>query len=393
MLHLPIKPSTDTHLLPGLHPVWHIHTGLQSKNQYRKIEVTNNGSTMFHPTERTILAGLPIESHQWQLSQDNQITPLHHPIINSCKSDETYPSDVTTWRSQLQNAYPRTVPSTIDPHLPWISDPRLTLDAFKLHWQSGLQHGNFPAPLITQAESAAVDQFIQGCIDKGILEEAPQPAKPILHPTILIPKKEENKLRLAVDFRPTNRMFSPWPYDIADRHHILASIPPRMSHSSVIDIANAFYQIQINDPEMKNFFGIHVRDRFYRFTGLPQGWKNCPAICQSVYKNILGHEALQHCRLYTDDILIFSQDIHGHWKAIHPILARLNAYGVHINWDKAHTAQKAVDYSEINISSQGIRRSKTIFGKLQKFYRSRSELTITVAKSKRATCTIPEIWS
>lgn len=268
------------------------------------------------------------------------------------------------WKSKLQDQYPKTCKNKDNEYLPGVSDERLTLDNFHLHFDKGLEHASFPAPLITRAEEQHVDKFLESYVKKGILERAPESARLVLHPTILIPKRNKEQLRLVVDFRPTNKMFSPFPFDMADRTSILQSIPAGMKFFSVLDIADAFYQIRITDSRLKNFFGIHVRNDYYRFARLPMGWKNSPAICQLVYSTILGRELSHCCRLYMDDILIFSEDLTGHLKALHRVLSRLQTNSIQINWDKASIAQKEVEYLGILISEKGLRPSAQLIDKL-----------------------------
>lgn len=285
------------------------------------------------------------------------------------------PPDLKDWASALTQLYPHTItPDGID-YLPGISDPRFSLEAFKLHWLEGLQHGNFPSPLITQAEQQDVDNFLSQCITKGILEEAPEPSRLMLHPTILIPKKQPGQLRLVVDFRPTNRMFSPFPFDITDRATLLRSIPSGMHYFTVLDISDAFYQIRIDTSTLRNFFGIHIRNKFFRFTRLPQGWKNSPSICQMVYQSILG-DLLNSCTcIYMDDILIYSQTLADHWKHLNMVLKKLHTFRVRLNWAKATVAQPAVEYLGILISHRGLQPSKDILSKLSCFIQA--DLTTT----------------
>lgn len=76
---------------------------------------------------------------------------------------------------------------------------------------------------------------------------------------------------MVVDFRPTNLMFSNWPHPIVDRAFILRSLPRDKQIYSVLDIQDAFYQIKIQDDDLKDFFGIKVMNRFLRYKSLPQG--------------------------------------------------------------------------------------------------------------------------
>ena len=185
---MPIQCSHDIHLIARIHPTLRIETGFQQKNHYLKVTVTNLNDCMFHIKDRLFLTAMK--------STDQQERILFHKGTSRSLSSSTIVHNIDTpplndWRNILQDLFPKTVPNTTSPFLRGIADPRFALDKFHLHFEQGLQHGNFPTPLITQAEVQDVDEFVRACIEKGIIEVVPEPTRLVLHPTILIPKKKK----------------------------------------------------------------------------------------------------------------------------------------------------------------------------------------------------------
>ena len=146
-----------------------------------------------------------------------------------------------------------------------------SLNSFKIYWDRLLERSNFAVPLMSFAEKPVVERFLQLLINRGSLEEVTDPCKLVLHLEIVIPKKEEGKLRLVIDFRALNNLFNSIPFDITDRQKLIRDIPDDAIYFTVIEIKDAFLQIKTQDERLRDFFGIHVLGKYYRFSRLPQG--------------------------------------------------------------------------------------------------------------------------
>ena len=272
---------------------------------------------------------------------------------------------MSQWKTILLERYLDICPVHNDTRLPGISTPGYLLDNFKIYWDKLLERSNFVAPMISLAERATVEVFLKGLVHRGILEEIQNPCKLVLHPVIVIPKKEKGKLRLVIDFRALNKLFNLISFDIRDRQKLIREIPENAKYYTVIDIKDAFFQIRIDDSKLRNFFGIHILGKYYRFTCLPQGWKNSPAVCQMTYESILGYNFRSFCRLYMDDIIIFSETLDQHWEHVNKVLTCLQQNNIQIAWSKMELARDSVEYLGIEYTKDGIRPARHILEKLQ----------------------------
>ena len=220
--------------------------------------------------------------------------------------------------------------------------------------------------MISNVEKATVGRFLRTMVQRGIIEIAPHPAACVFHPVIVIPKAEQGKLRLVIDFRGLNLMFSNLAFDLKDRTKVIRSVSSRARYFSSIDIKDAFFQIKIGSPTIKNLFSIHLMNRCFRFCRLPQGFKLSPYICQLTFESILMPECEDFLVIYMDDLLIFSETVEEHWRHVNTVLTILQRESIHIGWNKAKFCQTSIDYLGVTFSESGIRPAREIEEKLVK---------------------------
>ena len=158
------------------------------------------------------------------------------------------------WKNLLLEKYLDICLIHNDNRLPGIVTKGFTLNAFKIYWDALLERSNFQAPMISFAEQPIVEQFLKIWCHRGIMERVLNPCELVLHPVIVIPKKEKGKLRLVIDFRALNLLFSLVAFDLRDRTKLIREIPETARFYTVIDIKDAFFQIRIGDSRLRNFF-------------------------------------------------------------------------------------------------------------------------------------------
>lgn len=75
---------------------------------------------------------------------------------------------------------------------------------------------------------------------------------------------------------------------------------------------------------------------------MPFGLKNAPRVFQKAIQEILGD--LHFCKIFLDDILVYSKSETVHYQHLFRTLKRLWDKGISINWDKTNLFQKSVTY-------------------------------------------------
>ena len=123
-------------------------------------------------------------------------------------------------------------------------------------------------------------------------------------------KKPDDSYCLANDLRAVNEVNAEFPADAPDPPTLLAQIPPKATHFTVLDLCGAFLCIPLN-VESQGLFGFTHQRQFYHYQRLPMGYKHSPHVFNKVLKEdfegigqILNSTVIQ----YGDDIIICSPD-------------------------------------------------------------------------------------
>lgn len=126
---------------------------------------------------------------------------------------------------------------------------RYLADVFHLQWDIALERANFHAALISTVEFDAEKGYLSVLHQRGIIETAPVPGACVFSPVIVIPRSEQGKRRMVVDFRGLNLMFRDVAFDLKDRIRTVRSVRGQAQFFTSIDIKDAFFQIKIRSPK------------------------------------------------------------------------------------------------------------------------------------------------
>ncbi|KAG0437833.1 Retrovirus-related Pol polyprotein from transposon opus [Dictyocoela muelleri] len=77
---------------------------------------------------------------------------------------------------------------------------------------------------------------------------------------------------------------------------------------TLLDMKDGFFQVPLCEADRDKTTFLDASYRLMRFTKMPQGYKNSPAIFQRGMSIILDGFIDKICLLYIDDILIFSKN-------------------------------------------------------------------------------------
>lgn len=211
---------------------------------------------------------------------------------------------------------------------------------------------------------AFMEAFAGGLVSRGNLELIEDLCTLILHPITVISKKQ-GKLKLQSYFWALNGLVGLVSIDIRDRQNLERELLEKAKSFTALNIKDAFFQIRIDDPQMRKFFGVYILLKSSRFTCLPHGWKNSLAICQLTYESILGTQFTPFCRLFMDKIKVFSKPLEEHWQHVNMVLTRLEEHNVEVVWSKTEITKSSEEYLWIDYRQDGISSCWHIFEKSQ----------------------------
>jgi hypothetical protein len=127
----------------------------------------------------------------------------------------------------------------------------------------------------------------------------------------------------------------------------------RSKRFTKIDLTNAYHRIRIREgDEWKTAF--RTRYGHFEYLVLPFGLSNAPATFQAYINQALVGLVDVICVVYLDDILIFSERIEDHTKAVHEVFERLRKYGLYANLSKCRFNTDTVEFLGFIVGPKGI---------------------------------------
>ncbi|KAH9387116.1 uncharacterized protein NEMAJ01_2012 [Nematocida major] len=161
-----------------------------------------------------------------------------------------------------------------------------------------------------------------------------------LNPIHLV-KKSSDEWILCLDLRELNLLVAQDTYPLPNVTTVTDDLLGTQ-YFTKISIKDGFLRVPLAEKaQAKTTF--KLGKTFYRFTGLPMGYRNAPNIFQRVMESIL-HEEADICIVYIEDILIFSMDLESHREHIKAVLEKLKKYGMEVNWEKALIARAQIEF-------------------------------------------------
>ena len=102
---------------------------------------------------------------------------------------------------------------------------------------------------------------------------------------------------------------------------------------TVLDLANAFYQIQVYDKHIPKL-AFSTDDGHFKFTVMPFGVKNAPATFQYLMYHVLGEFYEKFVYVYLDNIIIFSRSLEEHVDHLIQVLIKIREANLKIKPSK-----------------------------------------------------------
>ncbi len=177
-------------------------------------------------------------------------------------------------------------------------------------------------------------------------------------PMVLVPKADGAlSRRLSVQgLWDHNRsdISVPCGLSLLERSHRTRRVPlPRMDNCidslgdakifTTLDCNSGYWQICTYPRDRdKTTFTSHYGT--YRFKRMPFGLKNAPATFHRVVDIILAGVKWQHCFVYLDDVIVFSNEVESHLRHLDKVLRLLGDAGISLKLKKCQFFKESVDY-------------------------------------------------
>ncbi|KIN98738.1 hypothetical protein M404DRAFT_31065 [Pisolithus tinctorius Marx 270] len=173
-------------------------------------------------------------------------------------------------------------------------------------------------------------------------------------PTFIIPKVDPAMLPCWVnDFRQLNLNMIPNNHPLPCINEILCDCA-KGRYFTKLDMTNAFFQTKVHPDDIK-WLAMHTPWGLYKWTVMPMGVQNAPAVHQHQMSAALHHLISRICHMYLDDIIIWSQTLEEHERNIHAVLQALRDTKLYCSLKKTQLFCTEVLFLGHCISAHGVK--------------------------------------
>jgi hypothetical protein len=163
------------------------------------------------------------------------------------------------------------------------------------------------------------------------------------------------KYRFCVDFRILNSVTKFDTYPIPAFEEATACLHGSR-YFTTLDCQSGFWQVPIRE-EHRERTGFTVHSGHYEFKRLPFGLSSSPSNFQRLMDIVLRNLIGTHCRIFIDDLIVFSNTAEKHAQRLEDVLRRLDEANLQLHPGKCEIAQPEVRYLGYVLSEKGVSSS------------------------------------
>ena len=195
-----------------------------------------------------------------------------------------------------------------------------------------------------------VEQEIQNLLDQDIIENVTGEPTPWVSPTVPVPKKDTDAVRICVDMRELNKAI------LRERHQTptVEELTTDLNGAKIfskIDLTSGYHQLELQESSRSiTTFSTHIG--FFRYKRLNFGISSASEIFQETIRNVI-HD-ISNARNISDDIIVFGTTQQEHDEALKAVFKRLHEKGLTINKKKCLFNQNRIAFFGLVFSSEGI---------------------------------------
>lgn len=204
-----------------------------------------------------------------------------------------------------------------------------------------------------------IEELIQKDEKLGVIEKAEGPT-PWVSPIVVVPKKDQSKIRVCIDMRAANKAIK------RERHPTptldeLKAILSGASVFSKLDLNQGYNQLELaEESRYITTFATHLG--LYRYKRLFFGVNSASEIFQEEISQALA--GIEGAINISDDILCFGLDQQDHDGNLQKVFQRLREKGLTLNSSKCEYNKRSLEFLGHTFGNEGIspsnRKIKTI---------------------------------
>lgn len=187
------------------------------------------------------------------------------------------------------------------------------------------------------AQTQAIDKTVQEMLKMGVIRASRSPWAAAIVPVT----KKDQSIRICIDFRRLNAVTKKDVFPLPRIDEMLDSLAGALWFTT-LDLASGYWQVPLEERD-KEKTAFRTRDNQYEFNVLPFGLCNAPATFQRALNGVLAPYR-RFCRVYIDDIVIFSRTFEEHVAHVKVVMAALRQANLLLKLAKCKFAQRRVAF-------------------------------------------------
>lgn len=212
-------------------------------------------------------------------------------------------------------------------------------------------------------------------------------------PIVVVPKKDTDDVRMAVDFVPMNKYAEREPYPLQSPAEVIADINGQdAKFFTVMDAEKGYHQCPLDEEsqDLTTFITPYGR---YKYVRAPYG------VCTiSDHYNRRMYEAFEDIKRHkriVDDVCAYDPDLESNYEHVREILQRCDERGITLSKAKFQFGKEEVIFGGYKLSKDGYSINPKIINGIQKFPtpKNRTELRSFIGLAQQMSNTSYEITS
>ncbi|KAE8223475.1 hypothetical protein CF319_g3494 [Tilletia indica] len=193
----------------------------------------------------------------------------------------------------------------------------------------------------------AMDTAIDQLLEWDVIEPS---SSPVSFPVLMV--KQRDKWRFCVDYRQLNTVTVSDRYPLPTIDSIFQTLTGKRIFSS-LDAIRGYHQMGVRESDRwKTAFVCHRG--LFQYKTVPFGLKNAPSVFQRLMDRILGSLRWSHAVVYIDDIVVASDSMDEHVKALDTLLTNATRVGLKFSPSKCTFAVPSLVLLGRKVSGAGV---------------------------------------
>ena len=170
---------------------------------------------------------------------------------------------------------------------------------------------------------------------------------------VVLVRKKDGALRFCIDLRRLNARTIKDAQTLPRIEDSLDSLNGSVIFTS-LDLKSGYWQVEL-DEESIPYTAFTVGPLgFYECLRMPFGLTNAPATFQRLMENCLGDLHLIWCKIYLDDIIVYSKTPEEHLQRFEAVFKKINKAGLKLKPSKCEFFRPEITYLGHVVSNKGI---------------------------------------